>query len=144
MGAGPSYGPAGDLLRPTSECQTYGFHHWKIRCLVECPAYSSVRLQMDDDDDIGNAVGLHLGVPLCCPHICHLCGAALDELPTQGRSCPKSHGCHPRHTTINEVIQRFLAAAGVPAQIKPLGICWSDGQRLDGAMKIPCMDVVES
>lgn len=32
-----------------------------------------------DDDVVRIAVGLHLGVTLCPPHICWLCGAAVDE-----------------------------------------------------------------
>ena len=61
----------------------------------------------------------------------------MDELGTHGLSCSKSQGRHPRHTAINELIQRSLATAGVPAQLDPSGICQSDGKRLDGATVAP-------
>ena len=53
------------------------------------------------------------------------------ELATHGLSCPKSQGRHPRHTAINELIQRSLVTAGVPAQLEPSGICQSDRKRSD-------------
>ena len=59
------------------------------------------------------------------------------ELATHGLSCSKSQGCHPRHTSINELIQRSLATAGVPAQMEPSGIFCSYGKRLDGATVAP-------
>ena len=75
---------------------------------------SSLGLRMDDEV-LRIAVGLHLGVPLCQPHNCYHCGAAVDEWATHGLSCPKSQGRHPRHTAINELIQRSLVTAGVAA-----------------------------
>ena len=88
-----------------------------------------------DDEVIRIAVGLRLGVPLC--HNYHRCGAAMDELATHDLSCSKSQGCHPRHTAINELIQRSLATAGVPAQLELSSICQSDGKRPDGATVTP-------
>ena len=90
-----------------------------------------------DDEVLRIAVGLRLGVPLCRPHNCHRCGAAVDELGIHGLSCSKSQGRHPRHTAINELIQRSLATAGVPAQLEPSGICRSDRKRPDGATVAP-------
>ena len=39
-----------------------------------------------DDDTIRVAVGLRLGIPLCHPHHCSLCGAEVDNLATHGLS----------------------------------------------------------
>ena len=58
-------------------------------------------------------------------------------MATHGLSCPKSQGRHPRHTAINELIQRSLVRAGVPAQLEPSGICRSDGKRPDGSTVTP-------
>ena len=60
----------------------------------------------------------------------------MDELATHSLSCSKSQGHHPHHAAINDLIQRTLSTAGVPAQLEPSGICWSDGKRPDGAMII--------
>ena len=97
---------------------------------------SSLGLRMDDKV-VRIAVGLRLGVPLCQPHNCYHCGAAVDELATHGLSCPKSQGRHPRHTAINELIQRSLVTAVVPSHLEPSGICRSDGKRPDGLTVTP-------
>ena len=76
-----------------------------------------------DDEVVRIAVGFRLEVPLCQPHNCYHCGAAVDELATHGLSCPRSQGRHPRHTAISELIQRSLVTAGVPAQLEPSGVC---------------------
>ena len=50
---------------------------------------SAMGLRMDDTT-IRVAVGLRLGLPLCCPHSCHHCGSAVDDLATHGLHCKKS------------------------------------------------------
>ena len=55
---------------------------------------SSLGLRMDDDT-VRVAVGLHLGIPLCRPHQCSLCGAEVDNLATHGLSCRRNEGHHP-------------------------------------------------
>ena len=97
---------------------------------------TSLGLRMDDEV-VRVAVGLRLGVPLCQPHLCSRCGAPVDELATHGLSCSKSQGRHPRHAAINELIQRSLVTAGIPAQLEPTGVCRSDGKRPDGSTVMP-------
>ena len=50
---------------------------------------SSLGLRMADKV-VRIAVALRLGVPLCQPHNCYHCGAAVNEVATHGLSCPKS------------------------------------------------------
>ena len=90
-----------------------------------------------DDDTVRIAIGLRLGAPLCLPHVCHHCGAEVDNLGTHGLSCRKSQGRHPRHASINSLIQRYLSAAGIPAHLEPNGLCHSDGKHPDGVSIIP-------
>ena len=97
---------------------------------------SALGLRMDDDT-VRIAIGLRLGAPLCLPHVCHQCGAEVDNLGTHGLSCRKSQGRHPRHASINSLIQRYLSAAGIPAHLEPTGLCRSDGKRPDGASIMP-------
>ena len=97
-------------------------------CWLNALPISSVGLRMDDDV-VRIAVGLRLGASLCLPHPCHLCGASVNKLAIHGLSCRKSQGRHPRHTSINELIQRSLTTAGVPSHLEPSGICRSDGKR---------------
>ena len=97
---------------------------------------SALGLRMDDDT-VRVAMGLRLGAPLCLPHVCHHCRAEVGKLGTHGLICRKSQGRHPRHTSINSLIQRHLSAAGIPAHLKPTGLCCSDGKRTDGARSCP-------
>ena len=92
---------------------------------------SSLGLRMDDDI-VRIAVGLRLGVPLCRPHRCHLCGSEVDELATHGLSCKRSQGRHSRHAAINTILQRSLASAQIPSTLEPAGLSRSDGKRPDG------------
>ena len=82
-------------------------------------------------------MGLRLGILLCLPHVCQHCGTWVDSLGTHGLSCRKSQGRHPRHASINGLIQRHLSSAGIPAQLEPMGVCRSDGKRPDGASILP-------
>ena len=97
---------------------------------------SALGLRMDDDM-VRIAIGLRLVAPLCLPHICHHCGAEVDNLGTHGLSCRNSQGCHPRHPSINSLIQRYLSAAGIQTHLEPTGLCRSDGKRPDGASIMP-------
>ena len=97
---------------------------------------SAIGLRMDGET-IRIAMGLRLGVPLCLPHMCQHCGSEVDSLGTHGLSCYKSQGRHPRHASVNGLIQRHLSAAGIPAHLEPSGVCRSDGKRPDGASIMP-------
>ena len=97
---------------------------------------SSLGLRMDDDT-IRVAVGLRLGIPLCHPHKCSLCGAEVDNLATHGLSCRRSEGRHPRHSALNDIIHRSLSSAHIPSRREPSGIYRSDGKRPDGISLVP-------
>ena len=97
---------------------------------------SSLGLRMDDDT-IRVAVGLCLGIPLCHPHKCSLCGAEVDNLATHGLSCRRSEGRHPRHSALNDIIHRSLSSAHIPSRREPSGIYRSDGKRPDGISLVP-------
>ena len=79
------------------------------------------------------------GVSLCLPHECQLCGAILrvNHLGTYSLHCGKSMGCHPCHTTVNDLIKRSLASTKISAHLEPVGICQADGRRPDGASVMP-------
>ena len=103
---------------------------------LNAPPISSLGLRMDDEV-VCIAVGLRLGDPLCHPHSCCHCGAAVDKRATHGLSCYKSEGRHSRHAAINNIIKRSLAAAQIPSMLEPSGLCRSDGKRPDGVTLIP-------
>ena len=97
---------------------------------------SSLGLRMDDDT-VRVAVGLRLGIPLCRPHQCCLCGAEVDNLATHGLSCRRSEGRHPRHAALNEIIHRSLSSAHIPSRLEPSGVYRTDGKRPDGISMVP-------
>ena len=83
------------------------------------------------------AMGLRLGVSLCHPHQCQLCGTWVYHSGTHGLHCGRSPGRHPRHAAVNDLIKRSLASAKISAHLEPVGICRADGKRPDGATVIP-------
>ena len=103
---------------------------------LNAPPISSLDLRMDDEV-VRIAVGLRLGAPLCHPHSCCHCGAAVDKRAIHGLSCYKSEGRYSRHAAINNIIKRSLAAAQIPSVLEPPGLCRSDGKRPDGVAIIP-------
>ena len=64
-------------------------------------------------------------------------GAEVVNLGTHGLSNRKSQDHHPRHASINSLIQRHLSAAGIPAHLEPTGIYRSDGKHPDGTSIMP-------
>ena len=81
-------------------------------------------------------VALRLGTRVCAPHRC-ICGALVQEDGTHGLSCRRNGGRASRHSEANDVIQRALASAGIPAIKEPQGMSRDDGKRPDGVTLIP-------
>uniref|UniRef100_A0A1X7T3G7 Uncharacterized protein n=1 Tax=Amphimedon queenslandica TaxID=400682 RepID=A0A1X7T3G7_AMPQE len=77
---------------------------------------SAIGLRMDDAT-IWFAVGLRLALPLGCPHSCHHCGSAVDDLATHGLHCKRSDGRLHRHSSINDTLRRAFTAAGIPSRL---------------------------
>jgi hypothetical protein len=103
---------------------------------LNAPPITALGLRMEDIV-ISTAVGLRLGLSLCSRHVCHQCGKEVDESGTHGLSCRRSQGRHPRHSQLNEVVKRSLAAANVPAVLEPRGLCTANDSRPDGLTLIP-------
>ena len=103
---------------------------------LSAPPVSSLGMRIEDEV-VRIAVGLRLGTPLCTTHRCNLCGNQVDTSGTHGLHCRKKPGVHSRHATLNNIIQRSLAAADIPSVLEPVGLCRSDGKRADGVTIIP-------
>ena len=99
--------------------------------MAKCPPVSSLGLRMNNDA-ISICVGLRLGVPLCCAHLCRQCGTTVDEYALHGLSCVKSQGRHPCHNAMNDIIHLSL-----DSQKEPYGLARSDGKRPDGVTMMP-------
>ena len=97
---------------------------------------STLGLRMDNDV-VRIAVGLRLGAPLSEPHSCKLCGADISSTAVHGLSCRHSKGRHPRHSAVNDIIQRALSSINVPSKLEPSGLYRCDGKRPDGASIVP-------
>uniref|UniRef100_A0A2H1VRU3 SFRICE_019335 n=1 Tax=Spodoptera frugiperda TaxID=7108 RepID=A0A2H1VRU3_SPOFR len=89
-----------------------------------------------DDITFRLAVCLRLGAPCVSPHCCH-CGERVDGSGHHGLSCRRSAGRISRHASINDIICRALASAGVPAVLEPNGLVRDDGKRPDGMSLLP-------
>ena len=111
-------------------CRSRGAGAW-----LHAVPMSSVGLRMTNDS-VRIAVGLRLGADLCLPHKC-VCGKTVDAKGIHGLSCTRSAGRHARHNAINDIIQRSLAAANIPAMREPPGIFRSDSKRPDGMSLVP-------
>ena len=71
------------------------------------------------------------------PHSCRNCGAHVDHFGHHGLTCKKGRGWFFRHSSLNDIINRALATAGVPSQLEPSGLARSDGKRPDGMSLVP-------
>lgn len=89
-----------------------------------------------DDETVRVVVGLRLGATICEKHLCP-CGATVSEDGSHGLSCRLGPGRVPRHSMLNDLIQRALVRAGVPSIKEPPGLCRTDGKRPDGLTLIP-------
>ena len=90
-----------------------------------------------DADTVRVAVALRLGSPICEPHTCRHCNRQVDQQGLHGLSCAKSAGRLPRHASLNDVVKRSLASAGLPSVLEPLGLDRGDGKRPDGLTLFP-------
>ena len=92
---------------------------------------SSLGLRMHNEA-IRVAVGLHLRLPLCRPHLCSQCGSEVDASGTHGLSCEFSQGRHSRSAAMNDVLKRSLEEAKIPSHLEPSDIFRTDGKQPDG------------
>ena len=90
-----------------------------------------------DNEVVRVAVGLRLGLPLCCPHQCTHCEAEVNDRGTHGLSCHFSKGRHSRHGAVNDVVKRSLEAAKISAHLELTDIYRSDGKRPMGHLLSP-------
>src|SRR5260221_3634242 len=89
-----------------------------------------------DDEAIGIACGVRLGVSLCMPHLC-VCGANVDDRGSHGLSCRQSACRIQRHQAINDLIYRAILKANFQATKEPSGLSRTDGKRPDGMTLTP-------
>ena len=88
------------------------------------------------NDEFRVAISLRLGLPIVQPHVCR-CGDKVNRNGHHGLSCQKASGTLPRHAVCNNILQRALKSAEVPAVLEPLGCSRPDGKRPDGMSLIP-------
>ena len=117
----------------------------KGRLLAATAAYSGVFLNAHpcsslgtrlDDCTLRIAVSLRLGTPICAPHDC-ICGASVDSFGSHVRSCHKAAGRTSRHSSVNDIIKRALAAANVPSRLGPTALTRDDGKCPDCLTLVP-------
>ena len=89
-----------------------------------------------DDQSLRLAVGLRLGSEMVVPHKC-TCGQLVDPWARHGLSCKKAKGTQPRHYAVNGLIKRAMAAAGMPADLEPEGLCKNIKKQPDVVTLIP-------
>ena len=97
---------------------------------------SAMGLRMDDAT-VRIAVGLRLGLPLCCPHSCRHCDSFVDVHATHGLHCKQSEGRHFRHSCINDILKRAFVAAGLPCRLEPSGLIGAECRRPNGVTMVP-------
>ena len=90
-----------------------------------------------DDNEVQIAIILCLGLPVCSPHMCIGCGAAVDERGLHSLSCHFSKGRHSRHAALNDLVKRSLDSAKIPSHMEPTGLYRTDGKKPNGATVVP-------
>ena len=95
--------------------------YWRVWGLVACPPVSSLGVRMDDHTT-RIAVRLHLGTPLCQPHICHHCGCHVDALTMIVGSAMSKAKVIFRGMLLSmpSYIYRSLATVNVLSTLEPL------------------------
>ena len=119
-----------------SKCRLLASQRVESGAWLNAPPISAMGLRMQDET-IRIAIGLCLGVPVCFPHTCIRCKAHVDDSGIHGLSCHGSTGRHPRHTALNDIVKRALAAINIPTLLEPPGLFRSDGRRVDGVTILP-------
>lgn len=89
-----------------------------------------------EDEAVRVAVALRLGLSLCVPHTCK-CGSEVDAWGLHAFVCKKAPGRIMRHHSLNDIVSRAFASAGIPASKEPSGLSRADGKRPDGLTLIP-------
>ena len=70
------------------------------------------------------------------PHTC-ICEEKVSRYAIHGLSCSKAKGTSPRHADVNNIFQRALRSAEVPAILEPPGCSRPDGKQPDGMTLVP-------
>ena len=90
-----------------------------------------------EDEAVRIAVSLRLGCNVCVPHTC-ICSATVGKDGLHGLDCLKgSKGRNARHSELNTIVHRSLAAVGRPSILEPSGMTRQDGRRPDGMTLFP-------
>ena len=71
------------------------------------------------------------------PSSCHQGGAPVDKQETHGLQYRESLGCHPRHASINDIIERSLRGTKISSHYESSGLDHDDGKHPDGVTMMP-------
>ena len=74
-----------------------------------------------DDKAVRVGVALRLGLQVCEPHLCP-CGSPVDANGSHAFVCKKASGRIARHSAINDIISRAVAAGDYPVTKEPAGL----------------------
>ena len=69
-----------------------------------------------EDEVVCVATGLRLRLSLCSLHVCHHCGAQVEQLGLHDQNFMKGQGRHFRNAAVNDIIKRSLGATKIPDQ----------------------------
>ena len=83
-----------------------------------------------DDTRLGIAVALCLDIDVRARHLC-ICGHPVGSSSTHSLVCRKLAGLHTRHNSVNDLVKRALASAGVPSVLEHSSVSRDDGKRPD-------------
>ena len=89
-----------------------------------------------DNQSLRISCALRLGSLICHQHKC-ICGNKVNSFGRHGLSCKFQAGRHPRHSQLNDIVQRALNLAGYPSRLEPTGLSRKDGKRPDGLSLYP-------